>query len=55
MGHKLIIKCKTIRLLKENIGKKSSQSWARKKKKKTSQSQHQKQDLSRSEKLTNWI
>lgn len=55
MGHKLIIKCKTIRLLKENIGKKSSQSWARQKKKKTSQSQHQKQDLSRSEKLTNWI
>lgn len=33
MGHKLIIKCKTIKLLKENIGKKSSQSWARPKKK----------------------
>lgn len=34
MGHKLIIKCKTIKFLEENIGKKSSQSWARQKKKK---------------------
>lgn len=33
MGHKLIIKCKTIKFLEENIGKKSSQSWARQKKK----------------------
>ena len=35
MGHKLIIKCKTIKLLEENIGKKSSQSWVRQKKQKT--------------------
>lgn len=34
MGHKLIIKCKTIKFLEENIGEKSSQSWARQKKKK---------------------